>query len=170
MAGAVRGHVLAQGVQILATSLVIALYAAIDAGKNFAELGIRFDAGIDQSFGFQSDAACLLQESKRKSRHDFERVLDMQTAFQKGDGNALLHVLLARKIRKKDRSFEQSSRWRIFGNDGFDAQGERWQRQLAIDDLDVGANCLSGENVFGKADAQLNTSEGNGRKNSRHQD
>ena len=36
--------------------------------------------------------------------------------------------------------------------------------------LDLGANCLSGENVFGKADAQLNTSEGNGRKNSRHQD
>src|SRR5216683_1079795 len=170
MAGAVRGNVFAQCVQVLATPLVIALDAAIDTGKNFAELRIRFDAGVDQSFGFQRDTARLLQESKRKSRHDFERVLDMQTAFQKGDRNALLDVLLARKIRKKDRSFEQSSRWRIFANDGFDAQGERWQRQLAIDDLDVGANCLSGENVFGKADAQLNTSEGNGRKNSRHQD
>src|SRR5882724_5192946 len=169
VAGAVCGNVFAQSVQILAPPLVIALDAAIDAGKNFAELRIRFDAGIDQSFGFQSDAAGLLQESKRKSRHDFESVLDMQTAFQKRDGNALLHVLLARKIRKKDRSFQQSSRRRILGNDGFDAQGERWQRQLAVDEFHLSANCLSGENVFGKADAQLNTSEGNGRKNSRHQ-
>src|SRR5713101_236946 len=106
MAGTVGWNVFAQGVQVLSAALVVALNAAFNAGKNFAEFGIRFDAGIDEGFGFQRDAARLLQKSKRKAGDDAKRVLDVQSAFQEGDRNALLHALLARQIRKKNWSFE----------------------------------------------------------------
>ena len=77
VAGAVCWNVFAQCVQVLSASFVVAFDTAFNAGKNFAQLGIRFDAGIDEGFGFQRHTAGLLQKSKGKARDDAKRILDV---------------------------------------------------------------------------------------------
>jgi len=105
----------------------------------------------------------LLQESKRKSRHDFESVLDMQTAFQKRTERSA-SCFAGAEDKEKRQEFPAKQPLENSWERRLRRAGERWQRQLAVDEFHLSANCLSGEKCS-EGRCAANTSEGNGRKN-----
>src|ERR1700730_1303663 len=90
MACAVRRHVIAQSVEILAAAFYEAFHGAFEAGQDFEEFARGFDRGIDQSFRAQGDAMRFLQEAKRKAREDAESILAVNATSGKRDGNGLV--------------------------------------------------------------------------------
>src|SRR5579859_1055945 len=159
VAGAVGRNVFAERVKILPAAFVMALDAAFDAGKNFAEFGIRFDRGIDQCFRFQRQAARFLQKTEWKSRDDAERILHVQSATEKSNRYTLFGALLAGNVGEKHWSLEQGGSGQVFGCDRFDAQSERGQSQFLVLQFDGGANGLSGEDVLGKIDFEVHAGQ-----------
>src|SRR6266851_1891169 len=170
MARTVGRNVFTQGVKILSAAFVITFDAAFDARENFAELGVRFNGRIYESLGLQSQPARFLQKTERKSSDDAESILHVQPAAQKSDGNTLFGALLAWSVGEKYRSFEERRSGRVLGKDGFDAQCERWQRQFLIVQFDGRTHGLSGKDVLGEIDFEIDTGQRDGRENSGHQD
>src|SRR6266852_7343576 len=130
---AVRRDVIAKRVKVLATALRQTFESSLDARQDFKIFFSRSHGWIDESFRFQIEVAGFLQESKWKASGDAEGFLTINATSREGHGDDLLHAVVPWEIGKiNGRLQHRRGRSGPFCLGGFDAEGERWQRQFFI--------------------------------------
>ena len=169
VARAVGGHVIPQRVQVLPLSLGHTCQRALQPGKYLDELLRAFHRRIDQHLGFQIHAPRLLQETKRKTRHDAEGLLTIESALWKHHRRRLGLRFALGQVGKVHRRVKNGRRHRAFFGHRFHAQRKGRQREFFVAQFNVRADGLFGKNMFGQFQAQLHAGQGDGRKNSGHQ-
>ena len=122
VACAVRRHVIAEGVEILAATFGEAFHRALKGGKNLEEFARGLNRRIDESFRAQIEAVRFLQESKWEARNDAKGILAVNAPSGKRYGNGLFYMPALRQIRKIHGRFKQRGGRRVFFGHSFYAQ------------------------------------------------
>src|SRR6266403_952145 len=169
MARAVRRHVVAQRVEILAAALREAFHRALQSGHDLDKFTRGFHRGVDQGFRAQIDAVRFLQEAEGEASDYAEGILTINSASWKADGDRLVRAAALGQVGKIDRLFKKRGGRRIFGRHALDAQGKGRQGQLFVFEFDGGADWLAGEDVFWQLQAHRDAGKRERRKNSGHE-
>src|ERR1700732_5197920 len=119
MACAVRWHVIAEGVEILAATFSEAFHRALKGGKNLEEFARGFNRRVDEGFRAQIEAVRFLQESKWEARDDAKGILAVNAPSGKRYGNGLMRAAALWQIGKIYRRFKQCGGRRVFCGHSF---------------------------------------------------